>query len=169
METSVFYIPDREIDGFINALTDSNLEESRAAVYGLKSMGAQAMERLAYALQLGDPALRLQVVQIVADLRNEDAALLLVGTLEDEHVGVRRAAAECLLNMPQEALLCMLRRLAAGSASARLSAGILHVLRGLPETDPLDENRRRLIDALNNHAPAGEMAALARAALEEMA
>ncbi len=169
METSLFYIPDREIDAFINALTGSAPEEALTAASGLKSMGVHALGRLGQALVEGGPDLRLRAVQIIAEIRDAEAAPYLVAGLADSDESVRQAALGGLLAMPAEGLPVLLQRLAAGKCPPRLAEGARLVLEGLALSGKLPAPALPLLGELRLGSADDRLADLARVALAEAA
>ncbi len=153
METYLISTPGQDIEAMIEGLEVPDEKERKIAEYALFAQGGKAIKPLVHALQVDDPAMRMEAARVLGDLRLPEAAPALIQALGDRDEGVRTIAVHGLVDLREDALRPILERLVDGPMPDMMREGIFQALRGLEDYGVLRGDLKRIVDVIKPAMP----------------
>lgn len=155
------------ITALIHLLAEQDGSRVARARRELIAIGRAAGPALVQALRSENPRIRREVVKVLQDLRDPQAAPVLVDLLEDNVFEVRWGAARALIALGRIGLEPLLQRLIERPSSRQLREGACHIVRYYVDKG-LYKTVHPLQTALESQVPEVDLPRVARQALDEL-
>ena len=157
---------EQKASNLINDLGHRNTVIRNRAYEAIVSRGKNAVPDLIGALQNASEYTRWEIARAFGEIGDPTGANALVGLLEDESLGVRWAASESLVQLGRASIRPLLEALTKRFDSVWLRNGAHHVFHVLNQRRQLNEDEKKVFDALESVVPEVKVPWAAEVALE---
>jgi hypothetical protein len=158
--------PPEDIGMLIRLLDSDHMADRKKARLELVRASHSAVPALLKLVNTPRPDLRWELVHILGEIGDPQAAPALVRALEDDHYEVRWRAAEGLIKLERHGLIPLFKGLRDRFGSYRLRDGAHHVLRVLKDKGYIGEPALTVLGALDSAEPEATVPWAARKALD---
>jgi hypothetical protein len=149
----------------IENLTAKDGIKRQKARNALVALGPAAIIHLADLVGHPKDHIRWEVIKTLSQIRDPQAAPMLVNALEDESEGIRWLAAEGLASLQKHGLLAVLHAMSEAKITVFLRVGAHHVVKIIAEQYDF-EGKTELLTTLENNAATLEIPVISKRVLE---
>jgi HEAT repeat protein len=150
----------------MSCLQSNDGVERTKAREALVKIGKPAAPYIMVLLSHPDEHIRWEACKALERIRDPKTALLLARRLMDDNMDVRWVAADALIELEQHAIVPVLEIIEEQFDSPMLREAAHHVLHSLKELHLLDQNTKKVLDALKNTELPSKAAFTANRALD---